>query len=282
MKLATKNETFSLLVRIKGSSKTKGEIRLHPFRIFSALMILFALSVLLMPGALAAESAEASGTFGSQLIEFITHPVVVPVLLSIAALGILLEMFTPGLGVPGLIGFTALAVYFYGHWAADLAGWDTLFLLILGVTLLLVELIIPIGLIGFLGLLAILGSVLLAGGDLKATAIAILIALIVATAGMVIIVKFFGKRLHLFKRVVLTDSTNTESGYVSNVNRYELVGQTAKTATALRPSGTIKLMDERIDAVSDGRFIDAGKEVKIIKVEGSRIVVREVEKEEEE
>ncbi|GKW44316.1 NfeD family protein [Planococcus sp. NCCP-2050] len=255
---------------------------MHPFRIFSALMILFALSVLLMPNALAAESAEASGTFGSQLIEFITHPIVVPVLLSIAALGILLEMFTPGMGVPGLIGFTALAVYFYGHWAADLAGWDTLFLLILGVTLLLVELIIPIGLIGFLGLLAILGSILLAGGDLKTTAIAILIALIVATAGMVIIVKFFGKRLHLFKRVVLTDSTNTESGYVSNVNRYELVGQTAKTATALRPSGTIKLMDERIDAVSDGRFIDAGKEVKIIKVEGSRIVVREVEKEEEE
>lgn len=282
MKLATKNETFSLLVRIKGSSKTKGEIRLHPFRIFSAFMALSALSVFFMPGALAAQSAEAGSTFGSQLVEFITHPVVVPVLLSIAALGILLEMFTPGMGVPGLIGFAALAIYFYGHWAAGLAGWSTLFLLILGVTLLLVELIIPIGLIGFLGLLAILGSVLLAGGDLKATAIAILIALIVATAGMVIIVKFFGKRLHLFKRVVLTDSTNTESGYVSNVNRYELVGQFAKTATALRPSGTIKLMDERIDAVSDGRFIDAGKEVKIIKVEGSRIVVREVEKEEEE
>lgn len=282
MRIATKNETFSFLVRIKGSSKTKGEIRLRPFRFVAAFMILIALSFFLMPGVLAAGSAEASGSFGSQLVEFITHPVVVPILLSIAALGILLEMFTPGLGIPGLVGFSVLGLYFYGHWAAGLAGWATLFLLILGATLLLVELIIPIGLIGFLGLLAILGSVLMAGGDLKATAIAILIALVVATAGMVIIVKFFGKRLHLFKRVVLTDSTNTESGYVSNVNRYELVGQTALTATALRPSGTIKLMDERIDAVSDGRFIDAGKEVRIIKVEGSRIVVREVEKEEEE
>ena len=255
---------------------------MRPVRIFSAIILLSALSILLLPSVFAAEAAVADETFGSQLVDFITHPVVVPVLLSIAALGILLEMFTPGMGVPGLLGFSALALYFYGHWAAGLAGWDTLFLLILGLTLLLVELVIPIGLIGFLGLLAILGSVLLAGGDLISTAIAILIALIVATAGMVIIVKFFGKRLHLFKRVVLTDSTNSESGYVSNVNRYELVGQIAVTATALRPSGTIKLMDERIDAVSDGRFIDAGKDVKIIKVEGSRIVVREVEKEEEE
>ena len=106
--------------------------------------------------------------------------------------------------------------------------------------------------------------------------------MIVATVGMVIVVKFFGKRLDLFKRIILTDATDTEHGYVSTTNRPELVGKIAHSVTALRPSGTIRLDDERIDAVSEGRFIDNGKDVKIIKVEGSRIVVRELEKQEEE
>lgn len=34
--------------------------------------------------------------------------------------------------------------------------------------------------------------------------------------------------------------------------------------------------DERIDVVSEGSFIDKEKKVKIVKAEGSRIVVREI------
>ena len=45
--------------------------------------------------------------------------------------------------------------------------------------------------------------------------------------------------------------------------------------TPLRPAGTIRVDHERIDVVSDGSYIDKGKHVEIIKVEGSRIVVRE-------
>ena len=221
-------------------------------------------------------------TFSESLARFLTNPIVVPILLSIAGLGLLLELFTPGVGIPGLIGLVFLLLFFYGHLVAGLAGYESIILLVIGFGLLVAEFIIPGGVAGFLGIAAILGSILLAGGDLKTTAIAVLIAMIVATVGMVIVVKFFGKRLDLFKRIILTDATDTESGYVSTTNRPELVGQIARAVTALRPSGTIKLNDERIDAVSEGRFLDNGKDVKIIKVEGSRIVVRELEKQEEE
>lgn len=221
-------------------------------------------------------------TFSESLARFLTNPIVVPILLSFAGLGLLLELFTPGVGIPGLIGLTFLMLFFYGHLVAGLAGYESIILLVIGFALLIAEFIIPGGVAGFLGIAAILGSVLLAGGDLKTTAIAVLIAMIVATIGMVIVVKFFGKRLDLFKRIILTDATDTAGGYVSTTNRPELVGKIAQTVTALRPSGTIKLDDERIDAVSEGRFIDSGKDVKIIKVEGSRIVVRELEKQEEE
>ena len=67
-------------------------------------------------------------------------------------------------------------------------------------------------------------------------AIYVLIALVVAAIGTVIIIKFFGKKLHLLNKVVLMDSTDTESGYVSNVNGTELVGRIGKTSTPLRPS----------------------------------------------
>lgn len=221
-------------------------------------------------------------TFSESLARFLTNPIVVPILLSFAGLGLLLELFTPGVGIPGLVGLTFLMLFFYGHLVAGLAGYESIILLVIGFGLLVAEFIIPGGVAGFLGIAAILGSVLLAGGDLRSTAIAVLIAMIVATVGMVIVVKFFGKRLDLFKRIILTDATDTEHGYVSTTNRPELVGKIALTVTALRPSGTIKLDDERIDAVSEGRFIDGGKDVKIIKVEGSRIVVRELEKLEEE
>lgn len=224
----------------------------------------------------------ATGSTGGDFSGFLIHPVIVTILLSIALLGMLLELFTPGLSIPGFIGISALGLFFYGHWAEGLVGIDSIVLLIIGLGLLLVELFLPFGVAAFLGLSAMLLSVLLSGSDLKATGIAILIALIVASIGMVIVVKFFGKRLQLFNRIILFDSTDTESGYVSNVNRNELIGQIASTATELRPSGTIILGDERIDAVSEGRYIGRGKDVKIIKVEGSRIVVRELEEKEEE
>ncbi|WP_439895823.1 hypothetical protein [Planococcus faecalis] len=104
-----------------------------------------------------------------------TNPIVVPILLSIAGLGLLLELFTPGVGVPGFIGLTFLMLFFYGHLVAGLAGYESIVLLVIGFGLLIAEFIIPGGVAGFLGIAAILGSVLLAGGDLKTTAIAYLL-----------------------------------------------------------------------------------------------------------
>lgn len=112
--------------------------------------------------------------------------------------------------------------------------------------------------------------------------IAILIALVIAMIGMVILMKFFGKKLHVLNKLVLMDATTTEEGYVSNVNRTELLGKVGKTLTPLRPAGTMVLGNERIDIVSEGGYIDVNQHVEIIKVEGSRIVVRRTDKEMEE
>ena len=45
--------------------------------------------------------------------------------------------------------------------------------------------------------------------------------------------------------------------------------------TPLRPAGTATIQGERIDVVSEGSFINANQRVKVVKVEGMRVVVRE-------
>lgn len=227
-----------------------------------------------------AEVVSVEESFLVKLARFVTNPIVVPILLSIGSLGLVLELYSPGFGLPGIAGLSALMLFFYGHMIAGLAGYEAMLLFALGVILLIAEIFLPFGISGVLGGIAIIGSLYLAGADMTQISISILIALGVAIIGMVIIMKFFGRRLKLFNKIILSDSTSTERGYVSSIERRELVGSTADTLTPLRPSGTIVIGDERLDAVSEGNFIDRNKKVIIRKVEGSRIVVRELKEEE--
>ena len=220
-------------------------------------------------------------TLAEKVARFVTNPVIVPLLLSIASLGLIIELFTPGFGLAGAVGLSSLGLFFFGHMVAGLAGYESIVLFLIGVAFIIAELFLPGAIAGIIGLALIVGSILLAGGNVVHMGISVLIALIVAIVGMVIIMKFFGKNLRFFNKMILTDATDTEHGYVSNVNRYELVGRIAVSMTPLRPSGTITLDGERIDAVTEGGYIDSNKAVKIIKVEGSRTVVREFKEGEE-
>ncbi|MBK3493330.1 nodulation protein NfeD [Viridibacillus sp. YIM B01967] len=223
-----------------------------------------------------AEIVEIDVSFAEQLARFITNPVIVPILLSIASLGLVLELYSPGFGVPGAMSIVAIILFFFGHLVAGFAGYESIVLLIVGIILIVAEFFLPGGIIGFLGFGAVILSLLLAGANVAHMAYSILAALLVAVIGMVILMKFFGKKMTMLNKMVLKDATDTEQGYVSNVNRVELIGREAVTSTPLRPSGAIMLEGERIDVVSEGGYIDAQKKVNIIKVEGPRIVVREV------
>ena len=65
-----------------------------------------------------------SHSFAYNLAVFITHPIVIPVLLTIGCVGLVMELFTPRLGLPGVIGISAFLLFFYGHLTAGLAGFE--------------------------------------------------------------------------------------------------------------------------------------------------------------
>ena len=229
-----------------------------------------------------AKIKEPQVSLAESIARFITNPIVVPILLSIGSLGLVMELYTPGFGIPGFMGLSALLLFFYGHFIAGLAGFEAIVLLTVGIVAIILELFLPGGILGIIGIAAVITSLLLSTDNMLNMSLSILIAITVTIIGSIVFFKIFGFKKGFFKHIVLTDATTTEKGYVSNENRSDLIGLEGTTLTPLRPAGTALFEDERIDVVTEGGYIEENKKVKIIKVSGSRIIVRELRKEEDE
>ncbi|MFG6114287.1 nodulation protein NfeD [Halobacillus sp. MO56] len=225
-----------------------------------------------------AEIVETKPSLAENIASFLTNPVVVPILLSVASLGLIVELYSPGFGIPGTMGLLSLVLFFYGHIIAGLAGYEAIILLVLGIVLVVAEFFLPGGIAGVAGAVAIVSSLMLSGADTGHMAMSIGIAILVAIVASVILFKYLGLERGFFRHIILQEATTTDKGFVSSVSRLELIGLEGETLTPLRPSGTAVFDDERLDVVSEGRFLQAGQPVKIIKTEGSRIVVRELNK----
>src|SRR5699024_8428791 len=215
---------------------------------------------------------EMETTVAEELARFVTNPVVVPILLSVASLGLIVELYTPGFGVAGTMGLVALILFFYGHIIAGLAGMETVILLITGIIFIILEFFVPGGILGIIGVGAVVVSLFLSGYDLSHMALSILIAMIVGIAAFIILYRRADAEKGFFKRIILKDRTMTEQGYVTTDVKTEYLGKEGMTVTPLRPAGIAEIGDERVDVVSEGTYIEQGKKVEVIAVEGMRIV----------
>lgn len=214
-------------------------------------------------------------SLSEQIARIVTHPVVIPILLSVGALGLMIELFSPGFGIPGLLGAFSLFLFFFGHTVAGFAGLEALILFIVGAGLLVLEVFSPsFGLFGILGLGAILTSLIMSSFSTVNILISFVIAILVAIAGMAVLMKNVDRSTTM-KRMILNDATTTEQGYISNVSREDLIGKTGEALTVLRPSGSATIGEERLDVVSDGGYIEQGRNIKVVSVSGARIIVRE-------
>ncbi len=196
-------------------------------------------------------------------------------LLAILFLGLMVEFKTGGLGVGAMLGITAAGVFFGSRYVQGLVSMVQIGIFLAGVLCIVIEMLAPtVGLLAGLGVAAMLYSVVFAlGGTMNAVG-----SLVAAAAIAVLVFALIVKRLpssKLWRRLVLHDSTTTESGYVSAETRVELVGCTGRAETELRPSGRALVAGQPVDVVSEGAFIGKGTPVVVVSVNGSRIVVRE-------
>lgn len=224
--------------------------------------------------------------WAERLVRFFTNPLVAPLLLSLGFMGLLIEFKMPGFGLPGAFGVVCLTLFFGSHYLVGLAGLEEILLLILGVGLIVVEaFVLPgFGIAGLSGALAIMASIYLSlVSSLSTQSDFAVAASILSTVILVVLIAAWAilrslPRSGRFTRsgLMLGDATTKEGGYVSAAVRDELVGAVGVALTDLRPSGAARIGEERIDVIADSEFIRAGTEVKVVRSEGYRHIVRPI------
>lgn len=230
--------------------------------------------VLRFVGAHSSDVIRVDQTLSEQVARFVTSPYVIPVLFMVGLAGLAIEFLTPGFGLPGFIGLGAFGLYFFGHYLAGLAGVETFVLFAAGLILLLIEIFVPgFGIFGILGLLSLAASVVAAAADRMFSLSTLVVALLLTVVGMVIAVRQLGLRGGL-KRFVLNSVQENTTGYVTQPGRRELIGKQGKALSPLRPAGTAAIEGKRVDVVSEGGFIPPHTPVKVVDVQGLRVVVR--------
>lgn len=222
-------------------------------------------------------------TWAETVVRFLTNPIVSSLLMTLGLLGLLVEIRTPGFALPGTIGVMSLGLFFWGHWIVQLAGWEELLLVSVGVLLLAIEVfVLPgvtvAGAAGVIALVAGLGMTLIGGGATVAVVVGALgrvaISILLAMGGMIALARVL-PMLSFGRRLVLDTGMEAERGYVSppeSDSRW--LGRTGTALSPLRPAGIAEFDGARVDVVSDGDFIDAGSAIRVTRVDGNRIVVR--------
>lgn len=74
--------------------------------------------------------------------------------------------------------------------------------------------------------------------------------------------------------IILEEEQKSTEGYLSSSDLKYLLGKKGVAMTDLRPTGVGQIDGINFDVISEGNYISAGEPVEIIKVEGSKLIVR--------
>jgi len=194
----------------------------------------------------------------------ISDPNIAYILLSLATLGIMAEIFNPGLIFPGVVGAICglLAFYSLGMLPVNYAG---VLLVVLAFGLFIAEVFTTsFGLFTAGGITAlVIGSLILfKGGPLFQVSPWLITTVVIIIAALFAFV---------ISRVIRAHRRQASTG------REELIGKAAVVKVALEPEGTVFYKGERWAAISDKDRVETGETVIITKVDGLKLYVAKKE-----
>jgi membrane-bound serine protease (ClpP class) len=224
-------------------------------------------------------------TLADRTVFFITSPYISAMLLSLGGLGLLVEIRTPGFGIPGFLGLLFIGLFFGGHMLNEVPNaYFVALIFVVGLALIVLEVfVIPgFGVAGILGLLLMLGSIFYTffqSTDDVRTALLWLSVSIIFTSVLAILATVFLPKSAPFQRFALSTVMSTDQGYHSAGTQdfQSFLGKTGVALTPLRPAGTARIDNKRLDVVTVGDFIAQNTPVKVLEVEGSKISVEALE-----
>ena len=240
------------------------------------------LSVLNLQGA---EVQKRELNWAERIARVLTDPVVSGMLMTFGFLGILLELYTAGFGISGIIGICCLLLFFLGHMVVNLVGFEEILLFVLGLGLLAFEIFVTpgFGLAGGLGIAALVVSVVLSmvGSDVTfswqagylSTAIWRMAITLVGTIVLFILGARYLPKTSLFNRLVLQGAIQ-QTSFEDEPQEDQLPEGTPGVAqTAIRGSGKARFGDRVLDVVTQGEFIERGEAIQVVEARGGRVVV---------
>ncbi|MCA1009696.1 NfeD family protein [Halobacillus halophilus] len=178
-------------------------------------------------------------------------------------------------GIFAIIGFGFITVYFSSYLATDM------FIIMMLVYFLGIILMVIDGKLINDGTLATIGAavMVIAVGFSAPNWVAGLysiIGVILGGAASLLFLKVF-KHRKMWTKITLRDQLSSEMGYNSMKESYQfLVNKKGKALTDMRPVGTIKIEEEDYSAVSNGQWISKDDEIKVVSVDGTRILVKKI------
>lgn len=218
--------------------------------------------------------ANENSTLNLKLANILSNTYINILLITIGFIGLIIEILSPGFGVGGIISIISFGLFFAGNIISGNSQWTSLIIFVVGLILLIIEAIAPgFGLPGISGIILILAGIILAMDSVQSAILSLSISIILTAIITALLIKR-GRNIEAFKKIVLSTKQKDEEGYLSSSTKSEYLGKEGVALSDLRPSGVIQVDEEKLDALSEGNFIPKGSGIKIIRVEGPKIIVR--------
>jgi membrane-bound serine protease (ClpP class) len=242
------------------------------------------------------------------VVYYLNHPIGTFLLIVIGLIALFIEFTAPGIGAGGLVSGLCAVLFFWSRVLGGTSTWLEVLLFIAGVAFLAMELfVIPgWGISGVLGLLLMVCSVFMASQDFVLPASErqwnefITMGLIIICSGLIFLIAavFLTKKmghLPMFNRLILappaatgistrdtskSDAKSAGSKPGSSVHPSVSVGDWGRANSPLRPAGRAVFANQSFEVVSDGSFIPAGAQIRVVDIQGSRIVVTAIDEDE--
>ncbi len=233
------------------------------------------------------DMARYTPTLTNKILGFLSSMAVQGVLIMLIIGGIVMELKTPGLGLPAATALIAAVLYFLPMCVTGVVSGWVLLMFIAGLVCLAMEVfVIPgFGVAGIAGIIGIAGSIIIALvqkesimdvtiGDVAYACMLFLVSL----GGALLLIWYlsskYGPRF-VRRTIELERAQYVRDGYVGvDMTPAAKVGCKAVTVTDMRPSGKIAIGDDTYDAVAIDGYVDAGTEVSVVKYENSQLYVK--------
>lgn len=229
---------------------------------------------------------KVEGNWAEAFIRFINNPIITSLLLMIALVGFFTEIKTPGWGLPGSAAIIALILFFGAGYLTELVSIIDIIVFVAGAALIIIEIfVIPgFGIFGILGIIMMIAGLFLGlisdfpivdSSMISDAVIQLAITFVLSFVLAYLLSKILPKS-SMFNNLVLRSNIDSKSGYTTVNDNSFLVGTVGKTMTDLRPAGTAIFNDKRYDVVTEGDYVLHNQKVKVIKAEGSKLVVEKI------